>query len=209
MAVSWYAQEGGSRVSFCDLLRRRYRHVALVRPTADGHEPLRIHAGGLAWKGHRLYVAATKAGLWVADTSDIARVADGYVLPVRHRLAPTAPFRFSYVAVGDDGVLVGEYGRGRQTRRLAHVPDEGTGRVADHGIAGAQGVVAVDGAYYLTASHGPWLPGSLWSGQPGAMHERRLALPMGPEDLGYDAPTGRLWTVTEHPHRRWILSLAV
>jgi hypothetical protein len=30
---------------------------------------------------------------------------------------------------------------------------------------------------------------------------------MGPEDLDYDATRRRLWTVTEHPWRRWIVAL--
>jgi hypothetical protein len=30
---------------------------------------------------------------------------------------------------------------------------------------------------------------------------------MGPEDLAYDAVTDRLWMVTEHPRRRWVVSM--
>ncbi|HYF73175.1 MAG TPA: hypothetical protein VD864_10175, partial [Nocardioides sp.] len=67
LGVTWYATGGGARLSIVDLRARRYRHVTIVRPAADGYEPLRIHAGGLAWAGTRLHVAATKAGLWVCD----------------------------------------------------------------------------------------------------------------------------------------------
>ena len=51
--------------------------------------------------------------------------------------------------------------------------------------------------------------GSLWVGRPGAFRERRWALPMGPEDLACSSDGQLLWTVTEHPRRRWILSIAL
>lgn len=212
-AVSWYAADGGSRVSFVDLRRRRYRHVALVRPAADGHEPLRVHAGGLAWDDGRLWVAATGAGLWVCDLGDVVRTPSGYALPVRQRVSPTEPFRFSFVSLehtedGTPRLLAGEYGNARQSHRLLELPgDEGQAVVTEHGVVRAQGVARVGDRLHLTASHGPWGLGSLWSGQPGRLTEQRFALPMGPEDLAYDATGRRLWTVTEHPWRRWIVAL--
>jgi hypothetical protein len=207
VAVSWYAKDGGSRLSFVDLRRRRYRHVPLVQPTSGGHRPLRVHAGGLAWLDRRLYVAATGQGVWVGDVDDVLRTPDGYVLPVRHRLAPSEDFRFSFVSPeGRSGLLAGEYGNARQSRRLLSLPLDGAAAdVGDHGVVRAQGVVRAGDRLHLTASHGPWVPGSLWSGRPGALREQRFALPMGPEDLAYDEGRGRLWTVTEHPWRRWIV----
>ncbi len=47
----------------------------------------------------------------------------------------------------------------------------------------------------------------MWVGQPGALRERRYAVPMGPEDLAYATGTDLLWTVTEHPHRRWVVAM--
>ena len=205
--VSWYRTGGGSRVSVVDLLRRRYRHVGLVLPTPEAHEPLRVHAGGLAWDGADLYVAATRAGLWHARLDDLVRTSKGYLLPVRRRLAPDEPFRFSFVGQTDVGLVAGEYGRADQTRRLARLDPAGPCEVTDLGVVRAQGVAVAGGTYYVTASHGPWKPGSLWSGRPGAMTEHRYAVPMGPEDLAHDPTTGRLWTVTEHPHRRWLVAL--
>jgi hypothetical protein len=213
VAVSWYATDGGSRVSFVDLRAWRYRHVELVRPAADGLEPLRVHAGGLVWDDGRLWVAATGAGLWVCDLGDIVRTPAGYALPVRHRLSPSEPFRFSFVSLehGDDGaprLLAGEYGSTRQSRRLLSLPtDGGTPVLTDHGVVRAQGVARDGAGLHLTASHGSWALGSLWSGPPGALREQRFALPMGPEDLAYDVTGRRLWTVTEHPWRRWIVAL--
>ncbi|WP_140403896.1 MULTISPECIES: hypothetical protein [unclassified Nocardioides] len=218
LGVTWYATGGGSRLSVLDLEARRYRHVTLVRPTAEGYAPLRVHAGGLAWSGTTLHVAATKAGLWVADTGDVLRTEAGYVLPVRHRLAVTGatgePLRFSFVSTVPDRpgeLVVGEYGDRRQTRRLVHLAtDGGPIEVVDApggGVLRAQGVVRTGDSYVFTASHGPWTPGSLWTGRPGAYRERRWAVPMGPEDLAASADGRHLWTVTEHPRRRWILAL--
>ena len=101
------SKEGSSRavrVSFADRgegKEGKYDFVALAKPTKDGKdiEPLdHVHAGGLAWVGHYLYVADTRNGLrvfdlrhiWQADTgSGEYKVANGkvsaggyrYVLP--------------------------------------------------------------------------------------------------------------------------------
>ena len=217
VAVSWYAKQGGVRISFLSPAERRYRHVSLVVPTGNGHEPLHAHAGGIAWHGSRLYVAATRAGLWVCDTDDVVLADGDYLLPVRYRLSPISddgdPLRFSFVSLGDatepPSLVVGEYGNSRQTRRLAEFPIDGGGgaTVVRHDVVRAQGVAQARGRLYLTASHGPWGLGSVWAGEPGGLRERRRAVPMGPEDLAYDAATDRLWTVTEHPRRRWVVSM--
>ncbi|MCB0896016.1 MAG: hypothetical protein H6529_17030 [Nocardioides sp.] len=208
VAVSWYARARGSRVSFLDLDARRYRHVTLVVPTDDSFEPLPIHAGGIAWHGDRLYVAATTAGLWVCDTRDVVRGPNGYLLPVRFLLEPSEPFRFSFAAHVGDGLVIGEYDTRGGTRRLGHVaPDGGPVEVHDGGVQRAQGAVRVGERWYVTASHGPRTPGSIWSGPAGALREHPWAVPMGCEDLAYDDGRDLLWTVTEHPHRRWLVAV--
>jgi hypothetical protein len=69
LLVSWYSRRGvGSRVSVVDLVARRYAHVPLLTP--DG-EPLRVHAGGLAWDDGWLYVAATARGFWALHVDDL------------------------------------------------------------------------------------------------------------------------------------------
>ena len=73
LLVSWYAKSGGSRVSVVDLETRRYAHVTLLTPTG---EPLKIHAGGLAWVDGWLYVGATAKGFWTLHESDLC-VTDG------------------------------------------------------------------------------------------------------------------------------------
>ncbi|GAB2445670.1 hypothetical protein GCM10027062_28110 [Nocardioides hungaricus] len=205
VVTTWYAKGGGVRLSFLDTRRRRYRHVELVAPTVDGHEALRAHAGGVAWLGTRLYVAATREGLWVCDTDDIVRGPDGYLLPVRQLLEPSEPFRCSFVGSAGDGLVVGEYDAAGG--RLGRGPVGGPLVTHDAGVRRAQGAVHTGGRWYLTASHGPWRPGSVWSGPVGALRERRHAVPMGPEDLAHDPAADRLWTLTEHPGRRWVLSM--
>lgn len=208
VAVSWYAKDGGSRISFLDLDRRRYRHVSLVLPTGDGDRPLRVHAGGVAWHGPRLYVAATAAGIWACDSADVVRGPDGYLLPVRHLLESSEPFRFSFVGHDGERLVVGEYDNAGGSRRLGLVePDGGPMEVHEAGIQRAQGAVHAGGRWYVTASHGPWRPGSVWSGPAGDLREHRWAVPMGCEDLAHDRRTGLLWTVTEHPHRRWLVAV--
>lgn len=205
--VSWYSKSGGSRVSVLDLAERRYRHVELVRPSGDGWEPLRVHAGGIAWHGTRLYVAATNAGLWVCDTDDVVRTPLGYVLPVRHLLAPSEPFRFSFVGLDGEALLIGEYDNTTGTRRLARGLPDGELAVHDAGVRRAQGVAHVDGRWYVTASNGTKRLGTVWSGAAGQLREHRNAVPIGPEDLAYDPATDRLWTVTEHPGKRWVVAM--
>lgn len=68
LLVSWYAKAGGSRVSVLDLEARRYAHVTLLTPAG---EPMKIHAGGLAWVDGWLYVAATGKGFWTLHESDL------------------------------------------------------------------------------------------------------------------------------------------
>lgn len=207
--VSWYAHSGGSRISVVDLQQRRYRHVTLVRPTTDGWDPLKIHAGGLAWRGDRLHVAATKAGLWVCDLRDVVRAPDGeLLLPVRRLLEPSEPFRFSFVAHVGESLVVGEYDNAGDTRRLGRVSaDGGPVEVHEGGVQRAQGAVRVGEQWYVTASQGARRPGSMWSGRSGSLREHRWALPVGPEDLAYDAERDLLWTVTEHPGRRWLVAV--
>lgn len=76
--------EKGVRVAFVDVTNEKapkYRFALLVRPTgtksAPDFAPINIHAGGIAWVGHYLYVADTFHGFRVFDTRRIYRVATG------------------------------------------------------------------------------------------------------------------------------------
>jgi hypothetical protein len=157
-----------------------------------------------------------------------------YVLPVRFSYQADADdgvdkLRYSYLTLdrgGDRPALVaGEYGRTGQTTRLARYdlePDtlmlasgeDGYARPMafdDGGVVRMQGASIVGGQYHVTVSRGPWKPGSVYVGTPGDPDsqwvEHRHATPMGPEDIAYWPSTDRFWSVSEHPHRRWVFSM--
>lgn len=237
LLVSWYSTTGlGARVSVLDLATRRYRHLLLVRPTEDGGAaPVAVHAGGIVWQGPFLHVAATARGVLTFRLDDLLldpRETHGhrYLLPVRHAYRADAAegterLRYSFLSMDRSGpepaLLVGEYGSASQTRRLARFGiDAGTGllaagpdgvatplRVEESGPARMQGACVVDGRCYVAVSHGPWGLGSVMTGTPGSLREHRWATPMGPEDLCYHPPTERLWSVSEHPGRRWVFAM--
>lgn len=218
----------------------RYRHVLLVavglddtgRPEA---RPVHAHAGGVVWSGSHLHVAATARGIHTFHVDDVVAVpADiglghRYVLPLRTtwtaRTAEGAePLRYSFLSVTRDGadqrLLVGEYGNGRESKRLVTYPlgdggqlttDPATGTavptmLAD-GPAKMQGAVMVDGRLHVVTSNGKRGNGSLWVGEPGALEQRARVLPPGPEDITYWPSRDELWTVTEYPGRRLVLAL--
>jgi hypothetical protein len=222
----------GSRVSFVDVSDRdriRYRHVLLVEPfTSDTGaidvRPVRVHAGGIVWHDGYLHVAATARGIRSFRVADIMTTPTGgwlghrYLLPLAHSYdavtdAGTEPMRYSFLSLdrtASPPVLVaGEYGRGQQTTRLARFEP---GRpepvlLSGDGVPGMQGAVAVDGRWHLTTSAGRWRPGSLWSGAPGAWREHAGFLPVGPEALARHPATGQLWSLTEHPGRRYVFAM--
>jgi hypothetical protein len=154
-----------------------------------------------------------------------------YVLPVRftyqaHVDEGHEKLRYSFMSLdrrSDPPALVaGEYAVDPDaTTRLARYPldpetwqlasgDDGFSRplaLDEGGVRQMQGAVIAGGRYHVTVSHGPWMPGTVFTGQPGAMREKRWALPMGPEDLSYWPSTDRIWSLTEHPRRRWIVAM--
>ncbi len=248
LITSWHTPDvgdgrKGSRISVIDLASRRYQHVLLVEARiADGQariDPLDSHAGGLVWLGRWLFVAGTFKGLQVCHLDDILRVPDDaplethgyrYVLPVRFVYAApedakdTNGLRYSFVsldrATTPPQLVVGEYGTGTKTKRLAHYElDPETGllagedgvsrptRLDEAGVGHAQGAVLVDGDYLLTTSNGGARLGSVHVGGPGEWRRHRWAVPMGPEDLTYWPERDELWSITEHPHRRWVFRM--
>lgn len=154
-----------------------------------------------------------------------------YVLPVRATYRARTDegherLRYSFMSLDrrsePPALIAGEYAaRAGATTRLARYPldpatwqlatgDDGFSRplaLDDGGVRQMQGAVIAAGRYHVTVSHGPWMPGSVCAGQPGSMRVHRWALPMGPEDLSYWPSTDRLWSITEHPRRRWIVAM--
>jgi hypothetical protein len=164
------------------------------------------------------------------DVDGVATYGFRYVLPVSLRHVSraeegTGRLRHSFLSLDRSGdprsVLVGEYGRTGQSTRLARfaldpattlpATDEGgiarPTTLADAGVRQMQGVAMARGRHHLTVSHGPWRPGALVVGEPGDWRRHERAVPMGPEDLSYWPATDTLWTVTEHPWRRWLCAV--
>lgn len=161
----------------------------------------------------------------------VASFGHRYVLPVRQTYQAFTDeghekLRYSFMSLdrrSDPPALVaGEYAADpRATRRLARYQldprtwllasgDDGFSRplaLDEGGVRQMQGAVIASGRYHVTVSHGPWMPGTVYAGQPGSMRRRRWALPMGPEDLTYWPSTDRLWSLTEHPRRRWMVAM--
>jgi hypothetical protein len=178
----------------------------LLRVPAGG-DPDRcgIHDGRVSAYGHRFVLPVSGGFRSGAD-------------PGAERL------RFSFLSLdrtGDIPALVaGEYARGDRSRRLARFEvdpatslprpdDDGRARpvAVAAGVAQMQGAAVVDGEHLVTVSRGRFVPGSVYAGRPGRLRRHRLAVPIGPEDLCFWPSTDRLWSVTEHPRRRWFFSM--
>jgi hypothetical protein len=118
-------------------------------------------------------------------------------------------------------LIAGEYNLGKAPNRIARYQldpatwqlqagDDGFSRpleVDERGVVRMQGAALAAGRLHVAVSHGPWMPGTIYAGPSGHLRPKRLALPMGPEDLTYWPSTDRLWSLTEHPRRRWIVSM--
>ncbi len=92
--VSWVRRGNADvRISFCELGQGapRYCHVLLVEPVRRwGREaidlrPIRVHAGGIVWRGPYLYVADTLRGLRVFAVDEMLEVETGRSDVVGHR----------------------------------------------------------------------------------------------------------------------------
>ncbi len=122
---------------------------------------------------------------------------------------PPALVAGEYALNTDSSTRIARYALEPQSWELAREQD-GVSRpvlLDDGGVIRMQGAAQARGRTYLSTSNGPWLPGTVHVGHPGDFAARRWAMPMGPEDLTYTPATDRLWTVTEHPRRRWIVSM--
>ena len=232
----------GCRISVVDITEEqpiRYRHVLLGAVGRDDTgapvlRPVNAHAGGVVWCGSFLHVAATTRGIHTFRVDDICRVptevglGHRYVLPLRSSWTArtgdgTEPVRHSFLSLGRDGegraLLVGEYGKGRMSRRLLTYPLTPTGLPVtdDAGLATPtllpdgpsrmQGAVSVDGRLHVVTSNGKRGRGSLWVGPPDALERKARVLPPGPEDVTYWPSREELWTPTEYPGRRYVLAL--
>ena len=165
------------------------------------------------------------------DGQRVASFGHRYVLPVRSTYKAMTDdgheqLRYSFASLdrGTDppAVIAGEYNtRSVAVSRLARyrldpatwqleTGDDGFSRpleLDDGGVVQMQGIALAGGRYHATVSHGPWMPGTIYAGPSGRLRPKRLSLPMGPEDLSYWPSTDMLWSLTEHPRRRWIVAM--
>ena len=200
-------------------------------------EPLRIHAGGVVWCGPYLHLAGTRRGLFTCHVDDVMEVEPdedtfGYrfVLPVRfaydaHADDSVEELRYSFLSL-DRGVsppelVAGEYGTSGMTTRLVRYPldpetlhldrdehgDSLPVSLDDGGVGHMQGAAVVGGRYYVTVSRGSRRLGHLYVGTPGAFTPYRWALPPGPEDISYWPSRDQLWSLSEHPGRRYVYAM--
>lgn len=183
----------------------------------------------VAATGRGFLTCRTDDVLRVPEGSALEAFGHRYVLPVRLGYRAAADdgverLRYSFLSLDRSTdpphLVAGEYGNRRQTRRFARFPtDDGTGLLAagddgtsrplldEGGETRMQGVAVAHGTWFVTSSRGPWTPGSVHVGRPGAFREHRWATPMGPEDLVFWPDTDQLWSVSEHPRRRWVFAM--
>ena len=235
LAVSWFRQTRArqhlaSRVTLIDLDRYRHLDVALALDGDHGELlPVRIHAGGLAWFGDRLFVAATNQGIWEFDLANIRRVLGQDARRLRGTRG-WGLFTVALVSVGvrrhpldarcsflgrvfdDDGeplrrVVIGEY-RTTDDGQLAEfdLSDSVDGSLIERGrfvpsIPLMQGAVRL-GDRYVVSQSGPTQSGRLWTGPRDNMHPHPLPPPHGSQDLALHPEERMLWTLGEHPWRR-------
>lgn len=199
------------------------------------HRLVTVHAGGLAWVGDTLLVADTRRGVRVFDLDNLVLLAPDAFGRYGARFAlpqsgawragvqgEARPLRWSFLsldrtAAGALWLLAGEYDhKGVGARLATFALDPATGaplsRAADEvlrtDVPSMQGAVRVDETYVVSASNGAYRRGHLWTsvaGGPWTRHAR--ALPIGPEDLSYDPASARVWTQTEYPAKRYVLSV--
>jgi len=174
---------------------------------------------------------AGRADAFGIDGDRVSSYGYRYLLPVRFAYQGLADeghekFRYSFLsldrAASPPQLVAGEYATvKRGTRRLVHYAlDPGSLllqagadgisrplRLEDEGVAHSQGALVAEGSYYVSASRGRYQPGSVHVGRPGAFRRFEAATPMGPEDISWWPSTDELWSVTEHPGRRWVFSM--
>lgn len=178
----------------------------------------------------RVFSGGDPRQLKVRDDGRVDSFGYRYVLPARFTYDAVADrghemLRYSFLSLDRSThphhLVAGEYGdRGMTTRLVSYELDPETsllrahedGRVRplsvyDAGVRAMQGATVVGGRYYVTTSAGRHGRGSLWSGQLGAFKRFAHVLPIGPEDITYWPSTGQLWSLTEHPGRRYVFAM--
>jgi len=173
-----------------------------------------------------------RADAFGVDGDRVSSFGYRYLLPVRFAYQGLADeghekLRYSFLsldrAASPPHLVAGEYATASSggTRRIAHYAldpetlllragEDGISRplrLESEGVAHSQGAVVAEGSYYVSASAGRYRPGSIYVGRPGAFRRFSQVTPMGPEDISWWPSTDELWSVTEHPGRRWVFCM--
>jgi hypothetical protein len=132
----------------------------------------------------------------------------------------TRALRWSFISLdrtdaGTTSLIAGEYDKRGAGARVARwvldprsgLPEPAAAEVLRTDIRSMQGATRVNGGWVVTASNGPRRRGHLWTSTGGPFRQHAKVLPPGPEDVSWDGDTGRLWTQTEYPGRRYVLSV--
>ncbi|KAK0639012.1 hypothetical protein B0T16DRAFT_497185 [Cercophora newfieldiana] len=172
--------------------------------------------------------------IWRVDIGNgIGRVGDKweargykYVIPQKrwYKWTSSFPFRFSYISLDrtatPDAIMVGEYQPNTTvpirfaqfqldytTRRLrmdGHTAEATWAYCVD--IERMQGAVQADGKIYISRSNGAD-PGDLFGWIPGNPAKNNVGFyPRSPEDLSYDKRGQKIYGLTEHAGKRYIIT---
>lgn len=181
----------------------------IMRVPGDDDHPDRIGIDGTTFYsfGHR-YVLPVRFTYQAFTDKGHDKLRYSF-MSLDRRSEPPALIAGEYAVAPDATTRLARYPLHRQTWQLA-AGDDGFSRplaIDEGGVRQMQGAVIAAGRLHVTVSHGHWMPGTVCAGEPGSMKVRRWALPMGPEDLSYWPSTDRIWSITEHPRRRWIVAM--
>lgn len=225
--VSWYYKQDqdpgstvdkGVRIAIVDLANNAYRFALLVEPTATGYAPVKVHAGGLAWVGDKLYVPVTASGFRVFDLAHILQTTSDdanaygylYLVPQIGTYTSTGACSpvFSFAAVAGSSLISGEYDATSVNGRLYRWPLDGNGDLgaqpSDAFIMAEsyiQGAAAIDTTYFLSSSRPTGGHGELVRTQVGAPSQT-FGWSDSPEDLSLDGTS--LWSLSEGTSARYL-----
>ena len=222
--ASWYSKNGkGVRFSFGNLASPHYRLVLAVQPTkGGGFKLVHVHAGGIAWLGHYLYVVDTKNGLRVFDTNRLTHVGKkhqnetlgyAYVLPqVGSYKSVGSKLTYSYVSNDGNRLIIGEYRKSPGARILSWPVNSST-KLLSRVTASRGWTAPVDRLQGAMTLHGQVLGsssrkgGHLYVGKPGkATRDYRWGRFC--EDLWYRGNANEVLSLTEAPGARTVFGVS-
>lgn len=199
--------------------------MANVWEVGSGDKVGKISAGKYAAAGYKYVIPQIRfeTHAWIREcTGNLTTGCRWY------KWTPSFPFRFSYISLdrtaSPDRLMVGEYQPDEKnpirmvqfeldytTRTLRTGADKKTAKgvwAFCHDILRTQGAVQANGRIYVSRSNGANTNGDIWGWIPGkGAAINKGMVPPGPEDLSYDKRGKKMYTVTEHPGKRYLVTL--